>query len=250
MSLVRVSLAAIAIAVYGACVAPPAAPAIETLQPGVVTIAITGPATDPLDPEAWMYRYAERLGQELGRRVEWQGVPFDKSWELAGKDVVDVVATNLASFPDRVSPGGTFSAPFLYEQRALRIRAADRERYRTIADFGGRRVGAVKGMAAERDLLSRAPDGVQIVSTTTFPELYAAFDRGQLDAVAQAEYFALDGRVIPSYGPDIALIDHHDLNPGRREESVFVVRDKSTGLLEAVNAFVQRTPFPLHLPSK
>jgi hypothetical protein len=28
---------------------------------------------------------------------------------------------------------------------------------------------------------------------------------------------------------------------------VFVVRDKSTGLLGAVNAFVKRTPFPLHL---
>ena len=68
-----------------------------------------------------MYRYAERLGRELGLRVEWHVVPFDRSWELAGKDVVDVVATNLANFPDRVSPGGTFSAPFLYEQRALRI---------------------------------------------------------------------------------------------------------------------------------
>jgi hypothetical protein len=145
--------------------------------------------------------------------------------ELAGKDVVDVVATNLASFPDRVSPGGTFSAPFLYEQRALRIRAADRTQYLTIADFVGKKVGAVKGMAAERDLLKRAPQGVQIMSTTTFPELYAQFAAGQLDAVAQAEYFALDGRVIPSYGPDLALIDHHDLNPGQREESVFVVRD-------------------------
>jgi hypothetical protein len=28
---------------------------------------------------------------------------------------------------------------------------------------------------------------------------------------------------------------------------VFVVRDKSKNLLEAVNAFVVRTPFPLHL---
>ena len=247
MSLVRVFLA-VAVTVLGACVVRPAAPAVETLQPGVVKIAITGTATDLLDPEAWMYRYAERLGQDLGLRVEWHVVPFDKSWELAGKDVVDVVATNLASFPDRVSPGGTFSAPFLYEQRALRIRAADREHYRTIADFRGRKVGAVKSLAAERDLLRRAPDGVQIVSTPTFPELYAQFDRGELDAVAQAEYFALDGRAIPSYGPDLVLIDHHDLSPGQREESVFVVRDKSTGLLDAVNAFVKRTPFPLHLP--
>lgn len=224
-----------------------AQPAITTRAPGVVTIAITGTATDLLDPEAWMYRYAERLGQDLGLRVEWKVVPFDKSWELAGRDVVDVVATNLASFPDRASPGGTFSTPFLYEQRALRIRVGDRARYRTITDFTGKKVGAVTGMAAERDLRRRAPDGVQIVATATFPELYAQFARGELDAVAQAEYFTLDGRIIPSYGPDLTLIDHHDLNPGQREESVFVVRDKSTGLLAAVNAFVERTPFPLHL---
>jgi ABC-type amino acid transport substrate-binding protein len=221
---------------------------VRTLQPGVVKIAITGTATDQLDPEAWMYRYAERLAAELLLRPEWVIVPFDKSWELAGKDVVDLVATNLASFADRVSPGGTFSGPFLYERRALRIRAADRTRYTTIGDFVGKRVGAVTGMAAHRDLLKRAPDGVQVVAAATFPELYAQFDNGGLDAIAQAEYFMLDGRIIPSYGPEIALIDHHDLNEGQREESVFVVRDKSEGLLDAVNAFVKRTPFPLHMP--
>jgi ABC-type amino acid transport substrate-binding protein len=241
-----IALLSLLVAMAG-CSVVPGAPAIQTLEPGVVKIAITGTATDPLDPEQWMHHYAERLAQDLHLRADWHVVPFDKSWELAGKDVVDVVATNLASFPDRVSPGGTFSAPFLYEQRALRIRAADRAQYRTIADFLGKKVGAVTGMAAERDLLRRAPEGVQVVSTATFPELYAQFAAGQLDAVAQAEYFTLDGRVIPSYGPDLALIDHHDLNPGQREESVFVVRDRSTGLLDAVNAFVARTPFPLHL---
>jgi len=237
--------------ILAGCSAAPKRPSVQTLEPGVLKIAVTGTTvTDPLNPEQWMYRYAERLGHDLGLRVEWHVVPFDKSWELAGKDVVDVVATNLANFPDRVSPGGTFSAPFLYEQRALRIRAADRSQYRTIADFAGKKVGAVKGMAAERDLLRRAPPAVQIVSTSTFPELYQQFGLGQLDAIAQAEYFALDGRVIPSYGPDIALIDHHDLNPGQREESVLVVRDKSTHLIEAVNTFVAQTPFPLHFARK
>jgi ABC-type amino acid transport substrate-binding protein len=221
---------------------------VETLQPGVVKIAITGRATDQLDPEAWMYRYAARLAAELALQAEWKVVPFDKSWELAGKDLVDIVATNLASFPDRVSPGGTFSAPFLYERRALRIRAADRDRYRTIRDFVGKRVGAVTGMAAHRDLLARAPEGVQVVAASTFPELYARFDNGGLDAIAQAEYFMLDGRIIPSYGPEMVLIDHHELHEGQREESVFVVRDKSEGLLEAVDDFVKRTPFPLHMP--
>lgn len=218
-----------------------------TLQRGIVKIAITGHASSDFDPEAWVNRYAERLANDLGLRPEWLVVPFDRSWELAGKDVVDVVATNLASFPDRVSHGGTFSVPFLVERRALRIRASDRARYTTIADFVGKKVGAVTGMAAHRDLLRRAPPGVHIVATSTFSKLYAMFDAGELDAVAQAEYYTLDGRVIPSYPPSLALIDHHDLTPGQREESVFVVRDKSTGLLDAVNAFVKRTPFPLHL---
>jgi ABC-type amino acid transport substrate-binding protein len=247
MPAARVALVVL-LAVLAACSAGSERSAVHTLEPGVVKIAVTGTdASDPLAPGGWMYRYAERLGQNLDLRIVWEVVPFDRSWELAGQDEVDVVATNVASFPDRVSPGGTFSVPFLYEQRALRIRAADRSQYQTIADFVGKKVGAVTGMAAERDLLGRVPEGVEIVSTTTFPELYAQFDAGELDAVAEAEYFALDGRVIPSHGPEIVLIDHHDLTPGQREESVFVVRDKSTNLLEAVNAFVARTPFPLHL---
>jgi polar amino acid transport system substrate-binding protein len=243
----RVS-ALVTLAALSACALNSAAPAVRTIEPGVLKIAITGTATDTLDPQAWMYRYAERFASDMALRADWHVVPFDKSWELAGKDVVDLVATNLASFPDRVRAGGTFSAPFLYEQRALRVRAADRLRYHTIADFIGKKVGAAQGMAAERDLRRRAPEGVQIVSTTTLRELRERFAKGELDAAAEAEYFTLDGRVIPSYGPDIVLVDHHDLNPGQREESVFVVRDKSTGLLAAVNAFVARTAFPLHLP--
>jgi ABC-type amino acid transport substrate-binding protein len=227
----------------------PAAAAVETLVPGTLTVAVTNRSVpDPLDPEYWMERYVERFGQDLGLPIDWKVVPFDKSWELAGRDVVDLVATNVASFPDRVSAGGTFSTPFLYERRALRIRASDASRYATIADFVGKRIGAVQGMAAERDLLKRAPPGVHVVSTMTFPELYEQFRDGRLDAVAQAEYYALDGRVIPSYGPDIALIDHHDLYPGQREESVFIVRDKSRGLLDAVNRFVATTRFPVEPP--
>ena len=230
----------------GAFSARQAIPTVQTLEPGVLKVAVTNRSvSDPRDPEYWMLRYVERFGKELGMAIDWQVVPFDRSWELAGRDVVDLVATNVASFADRVSAGGTFSTPFLYERRALRIRVSDAGRYKTIADFAGERVGAVKGMAAERDLLKRAPPGVSVMSTTTFPELYEQFRDGRLAAVAQAEYYALDGRVIPSYGPDIALIDHHDLYPGRREESVFIVRDKSRQLLDAINRYIATTPFPL-----
>lgn len=219
---------------------------IRTITPGALKVAVTTDApTNPFDSQLWIRRYVERFAAQHGLRIEWRVVPFNRSWELAGQDAVDLVATNVASFPDRVSAGGTFSAAFLYERRALRITPEHKGHYETIGDFVGLKVGAVQGMAAERDLRRRAPAGVEIVTTATFPELYARFAAGDLDAVAEAEYYALDGTVIPSHGPEIVLIDHHDLTPGQREESVFVVRDKSTHLLAAVNAFIAATKFPL-----
>ena len=219
---------------------------IETLQPGVLTVAVTTDApSDPHDPQLWIRRYVERFAAEHELQITWVVVPFNESWLLAGGDQVDLVATNVASFADRESEGGTFSKPFLYERRALRIRPEDQARYSHIDDFIGKTVGVVTGMAAERDVDRRAPDDVIVVRTQTFEELYTAFDLGDLDAIAEAEYYSLDGEVIPSHGDDIVLIDHHDLTPGEREESVFVVRDDSKNLLAAVNAFIERTRFPL-----
>jgi len=127
----------------------------------------------------------------------------------------------------------------------LRIHPEDEGRYSHINDFVGKTVGAVSGMAAERDIDRRAPEGVIIRRAQSFDQLYEEFDAGELDAIAEAEYYTLDDEIIPSHGGEVILIDHHDLTPGQREESVFVVRDKSTNLLQAVNDFIARTKFPL-----
>ena len=219
---------------------------IELLEPGALTVAVTTEnPTSEFEPQLWIRRYVEAFAADQALTIRWVVVPFNESWLLASNDEVDLVATNVANFPDRASEGASWSAPFLYEQRALRIRPEDADRFGHINDFIGHTVGVVNGMAAERDVDRRAPEGVNVYRTQSFKELYDEFDAGNLDAIAEAEYFALDGEIIPSYGDDVLLIDHHDLNPGQREESVFVVRDRSRGLLEAINAFIAKTPFPL-----
>ena len=219
---------------------------IQTLRSGVLTVAVTSSApTNQYDSQLWIRQYVEQFAAEQELEISWVVVPFNESWLLASTDEVDLVATNVANFPDRAHPGATFSVPFLYERRALRINPADQERYEHITDFIGKTVGVVVGMAAERDVNRRAPDGVIVRTTDTFAQLYAEFDIGQLDAIAEAEYYALDGQIIPSHGEEIILIDHHDLTPGQREESVFVVSNNSQNLLSAVNAFISQTKFPL-----
>ena len=219
---------------------------IQTLRPGVLTVAVTSnTSTNPYDSQLWINKYVEQFAAEHEMEIFWVVVPFNESWLLASRDEVDLVATNVANFADRAHSGATFSVPFLYERRALRINPKDQEHFEHINDFVGKTVGVVSGMAAERDVMRRAPDGVIVRTTNTFAELYAEFDLGQLDAIAEAEYYALDDQIIPSHGDDVILIDHHDLTPGQREESVFVVSDKRLNLLSAVNAFIARTKFPL-----
>ncbi len=248
MSRIITALLAVVLVVGLARVAPAQqpAPAIKTIEPGVLTVAVTTiTPTGPYDSQQWIRRYVERFAAEHRLTIRWVVVPFDQSWWRASRSEVDLVATNVASFPDRRSPGATFSAPFMYERRALRIRPPDRGRYAHIDDFIGRTVGVVQGMAAERDVRRRAKPEVGVVTTSSFAELYERFGKGELDAIAEAEYYALDGAVIPSHGDDVVLVDLHDLTPGQREESVFVVSDASTGLLAAINRFIAATRFPL-----
>ena len=84
--------------------------AIETLNPGVLKVAVTtGAPTSEYDPQLWIRRYVQRFADEHDLTIEWLVVPFNESWLRAGGDEVDLVATNVANFADRVSDGGTFS---------------------------------------------------------------------------------------------------------------------------------------------
>ena len=158
---------------------------IQTLKPGILTVAVTSDApTNQYDSQLWIRNYVEKFAAEHELTISWVVVPFNESWLLASRNEVDLVATNVAPFPDREHSGATFSAPFLYERRALRINPEDQGRYENINDFIGRTVGVVSGMAAERDVNRRAPDGGIVRTTNTFAQLYAEFDLGQLDAIA------------------------------------------------------------------
>ena len=175
MPLARLAVAVL-LAVLAACGAGSDRLAVQTLEPGVVKIAITSTTvTNTLDPEAVDVPLRGAPRPRSGLRVEWQVVPFDRSWELAGKDAWTWWPRTWPASPIASAPAARSRRRSSTSSGRCGSGRPIRAQYRTIADFVGKKVGAVKGMAAERDLLRRAPPGVQIVSTPTFPELYAQF---------------------------------------------------------------------------
>lgn len=105
----------------------------------MLTVAVTRDSfTDEYDLQLWIRRYVELFGAKQELDISWAVIPFNESWLLAGSDEVNLVATNVASFPNRVSPGATFSSPFLYQRRVVRIHPDDEGRYSHINDFVGK----------------------------------------------------------------------------------------------------------------
>jgi len=93
---------------------------IQTLRSGVLTVAVTSSApTNQYDSQLWIRQYVEQFAAEQELEISWVVVPFNESWLLASTDEVDLVATNVANFPDRAHPGATFSAAFLYERKGV-----------------------------------------------------------------------------------------------------------------------------------
>lgn len=223
--------------------------AIDTLQDGQLTVAVTGVCKeDAPHHNCWVYKVLNSFAQENNLELNFVIVSFDNSWELPANGSVDITATGVTPLEERVMPGASFSDYYSIVKRGLRIRGEDSGKFRTIKDFVGHKVGAVKGMTSELDLRNRAIDGVEIVTADTFSEVYDMFYSKEIDAVAEGYYIFPGDDDINQLDPEYPMIDPHDLIEGEIEGNTFVVRDDSQGLLEAINTFIKEKGLPYKQP--
>lgn len=224
--------------------------AMESLEPEAIKIAVTGiPKENEENAGSWTFDFFKEIERQHAMKAKFQEVPFDGSWNRASLDQVDVVATGVTALDERRVEGSTFSSPYLQVKRGLRIHAKDQELFHTIFDFIGYRVGAVEGMTALTDLSNRAPEGLEIVVFKSWDEMYDSFYAHEIDAVAEGYYVSVDKEINHS-NADFPMIDDHDLVEGSPEYLVFVVRNASTGVLEAINTLLEEQGFPLHTEYK
>jgi len=99
----------------------------------------------------------EALATELGARVEWRRMPFDRLLPAVEAGEIDVVCATLGITPERAERV-LFSEPYFRTSIAVVVRAAPGAP-RTFSELAGRPVSAAAGTTSERALrehLSRA----------------------------------------------------------------------------------------------
>ena len=151
---------------------------------------------DPSDPSrvvGFDVEVAALLAEGLGRTPRFVQVGFTSLDASAARRDFDIGLSGIEDSPARRARLA-ITLPYYEFREILTVRAADRERFRTLADLRGRRVGTL-GATLAYDLLVAAQlrDGVVPVTYEDDVHPYSDLALGRLDAVVLDEVLAERG---------------------------------------------------------
>jgi polar amino acid transport system substrate-binding protein len=151
---------------------------------------------DPQDPSrvvGFEVDVAALLAGELGRTPTFVQVGFTSLDASAARGDFDIGLSGIEDRPVRRARL-TVTVPYYEFREVLTVRAADRARFRTLADLRGRRV-ATLGATLAYDLLvaAQAEHGIEVVTYEDDVHPYTDLAVGRVDAVVLDEVLATRG---------------------------------------------------------
>ncbi len=225
-------------------------PGIATVTPGTLTVCTFGgfpPTSYALPSGAWagldarfVRRFASSVGLAVDARVSSE---FDGIWRRPGAGECDLAAAGITVTDDRSSDarGATFTKQYHTTLRAFVVRRGST--LTGVRGLAGRTILVGKGSIAFEDVQRR-------VRRARVAGVRIRFGAGEVPnrrAVLAGRAFAyetddLSAEQAARVDPRLAVAWAHPRLDARgrnvREGLAYVVRDSSTGLLPALNAFI------------
>lgn len=141
---------------------------------------------DPRDPSklrGFDVEVANEIAKGLGRRPEFVQVAFQDIDQSVQRGDFEIGMSGVEDTPPRRRALAA-TIPYFEFHEVLTVRDADRNRFRTLADLRGHRVGTLSGtIAYERLLAAQTANGIVCVSYDDDVHPYSDLQEGRLDAV-------------------------------------------------------------------
>jgi polar amino acid transport system substrate-binding protein len=141
---------------------------------------------DPRDPSklrGFDVEVANEIAKGLGKRPEFVQVAFQDIDQSVQRGDFEIGMSGVEDTPPRRRALAA-TIPYFEFHEVLTVRDADRNRFRTLADLRGHRVGTLTGtIAYERLLAAQKTDGILPVSYDDDVHPYSDLQEGRLDAV-------------------------------------------------------------------
>ena len=141
---------------------------------------------DPRDPSklrGFDVEVADEIAKGLGRRPEFVQVAFSDIDQSVQRSDFEIGMSGVEDTPPRRRALAA-TIPYFEFHEVLTVRDADRNRFRTLADLRGHRVGTLGGtIAYERLLAAQTTNGLVCISYDDDVHPYSDLQEGRLDAV-------------------------------------------------------------------
>jgi polar amino acid transport system substrate-binding protein len=140
---------------------------------------------DPNDPavvRGFDVEVAEEIAKGLGRKPHFVQVAFTAIDQSVARGDFDIGMSGVEDTPPRRAAMAA-TIPYFEFHEVLTVRNADRDRFRTLNDLRGHRVGTLGGTIAYDRLLEAQKDGIVLVSYDDDVHPYEDLKQGRLDAV-------------------------------------------------------------------
>ncbi|HYS52556.1 MAG TPA: ABC transporter substrate-binding protein/permease [Thermoanaerobaculia bacterium] len=134
---------------------------------------------DPMKVRGFDVEVAEEIAKGLGRRAEFVQVQFSQIDASVERGDFEVGMSGVEDIPARRATHAA-TVPYYEFHEVLTVRAEDRNKYRTMSDLRGHRVGTLGGTMAYDFLLTQP---VQTVTYDDDVHPYSDLRQGRLDAV-------------------------------------------------------------------
>jgi ABC-type amino acid transport substrate-binding protein len=230
---------------------------IETLQPGVLTVAVYYGFGLPFAENSNSgsdIQYIKKFAKENDLRINFvEQSEFDKIWTLPGQDKCDMAIGGINYFSNRENAGTVWSDVYFYNLRSFLIRKNDT--LNGPEDLTNKTVSVAAAELAGQEFLTVedleawiTKDDIKDVNI-----IYAKDEKVSAQMVLDGKSFAAGADYsinrylasLPEFkGLKVAWI-HRLLSDGKQitERYEYPVRKASTGLVDALNIFIKTNPY-------
>ena len=105
---------------------------------------------------------SKQIAKDMGVKLQIKEMNFTALIGALKTGKIDLIVSGMSKTPEREKEVN-FSTPYLYETQVMVIRKADKAKYKSIADFSGKRVGAQKQTTQEQLAKTQLP-GAKVTS--------------------------------------------------------------------------------------
>ncbi|MCX7841733.1 MAG: ABC transporter substrate-binding protein [Clostridia bacterium] len=176
---------------------------------------------------------AKEIAKELGVKLEIQDIGFDGLLQALNADKVDFVMAGMTPNEER-KKSVDFSNIYYYAKQGVMVRSEDKDKYKTISDLKGKKVGAQLTTIQEKIVKEQMPEA-KLVSLTKIPDLVLELKNKKVEAIV-VELPVANGYVKKNADLAVSDIKVEEDTGG----SAAAVKKGNPELVEAINKVLDR----------